>query len=546
MGEVAKPGRGGRTRMTAATRRAVATGATLLVAASGVVLAQPVAPDSTRLVAATAPRPNIVFLMVDDMRADDLRFMPRTRHWLGGGGVTFSNAVMPNPLCCPSRASVLTGLHSHNHKVWSHAQPYGFHSFDDRSTLAVWLRRAGYTTTYLGKYLNGYGEQAPPRATSGTSTQYVPPGWSQWRASIDGGLPASHPQSGGTYRFYDTTLNNNGNGYIGNQGKYQTEVYGAMTAASVKRLAARRAPFFSYVSFTAPHNGGPREADDPGMAYDTWRREVRLMGSPARPARVHGKFDDLVTEAPGRAWEAEDSSALGGGFADRPPISEEEWGYILELSRQRAEALSVVDESVGRIMRALRRSGELGRTMVVFTSDNGYFLGERRIRDGKSWPYGPSARVPLLIRGPGIPAGEVRHDPYLSIDHAGTLAAAARVQPPYPTDGHSMLDVARAGDQGWDRPVLTESPPRLGQTLPSVLGIRTPEYLYTRWDTGEQELFRLSTDGHERHNLVDDPAHAETVALLQSTLDSVKDCRAEACNPSLPPGLGAGSGGTSP
>lgn len=486
---------------------------------------------------AAEQRPNILFIMVDDMRRDELRFMPRTRSWLAKGGVRFSNAVMPNPLCCPSRASVLTGLHAHNHLVWSHNQAYGFHSFDDRSTLAVWLRRAGYTTTYLGKYLNLYGIQPPPGSTTGHSTQYVPPGWSQWRASIDGGLPASHPQHGSTYGYFDTTLNRNGNGYIGNEGRYQSVVYGKMMANTVTGLAAKAAPFFSYVSFTAPHNGGPIEADDPGQVYNTWSQRWERIGTPARPGRVRGKFDSVLTAAPGRKWFSERPTDLRPAYYDEPPISDVEWRRIRNTARQRAESLAVVDESIGRIMRALRASGELRRTIVVFTSDNGYFLGERRVRHGKSHPYGPSGRVPLLMRGPGIPRGHMRADPYLSVDHAATLAAAAGVQLPHPVDGISMLGVARQGDRGWSRPVLTESTPRRGETVPSVRGIRTARYFYNRWVGGQEELFHVTGDPHERHNLVRDPAYADVLAALRSTLDEVKDCTGAACNPALSPEL---------
>ena len=113
---------------------------------------------------------------------------------------------------------------------------------------------------------------------------YVPPGWSRWRASIDGGLPRTHPKYGGTYSYFDTTFNNNGRGFLGYQGRYQTGVYADLTVASIKTLAAKPAPFFSYVSFTAPHNGGPREADDPGQVYNTWSRTWEPMDTPARPS----------------------------------------------------------------------------------------------------------------------------------------------------------------------------------------------------------------------------------------------------------------------
>jgi arylsulfatase A-like enzyme len=235
------------------------------------------------------------------------------------------------------------------------------------------------------------------------------------------------------------------------------------------------------------------------------------------------------------AWFSEAATDLRSPYDDLPDVTATEWRRIREAARQRAEAVFVVDQQIDRIMRALRRSGELSRTLVVFTSDNGFFLGERKIRHGKTLPYAPSGRVPLLVRGPGIPAGQVRDDPYLSIDHAPTIADAAAVTPPYATDGVSMLAVARGGDQGWRRPVLTESRPLAGETQPEVRGIRTARYLYTRWADAEEELFDLSTDPMERHNLARDPEHADVLAQLRSTLTQVQDCRGLECSPALEP-----------
>ncbi len=131
-----------------------------------------------------------------------------------------------------------------------------------------------------------------------------------------------------------------------------------------------------------------------------------------------------------------------------------------EDARQRAEALSLVDAQVARTIRTLRETGQLDNTYVVFTSDNGYFLGEHRMRQGKILPYEPSLRVPLMIRGPGIPAGQVRSDPFTMIDFAPTILAAAGIRAPASVDGESLLEVARSGDRGWNRGILTETGPR--------------------------------------------------------------------------------------
>ena len=224
------------------------------------------------------------------------------------------------------------------------------------------------------------------------------------------------------------------------------------------------------------------------------------------------------------------------------------------MTRQRAEALTVTDQQIGRVMRALARTGELNRTLVIFTSDNGYFLGEQRMRLGKIFPHEPSLRVPLLVRGPGIPPGSTRRDPFTSIDYLPTIAAATGTTPEQAPDGISLWRVARTGDTGWHRAILTETgalgqPPRdtneAGQPLSSgdrqdirfLLGVRTPRYLYIDVAHQKDELYDLRRDPQEYRNLADLPAYAHTQELLARTLSAVRACRAASCRVPLPPEL---------
>ncbi|MGH3588177.1 MAG: sulfatase-like hydrolase/transferase, partial [Pseudonocardia sp.] len=374
-------------------------------------------------------RPNVVMIMVDDMRADDIRYMPWTRRLIGGRGVTFANSFAPHPLCCPARASILRGQYTHNHRVWTHKKPYAFPSLNDRSTLATWLRTDGYSTVFLGKYLNGYGSLPEPGATTGRSVSYVPPGWTDWRASIDGGLPASHPKNGGTYRFFDTTLSRNGRGFDNYAGRYQTRVYGKLSSQVIRARAASDRPFFFWASYTAPHHGTPREPDDPKV-YDGAGNLVKRMVSTARPNDVKGKFDSVIRNAPGATWSP-DAASDKPAYLQNDPLSESEKAALLEVTRQRAEALSVVDEQVKRTIDALAASGELEETMVVFTSDNGYYYGEHRIPVGKIYPYEEGIRVPLIMRVPeqyrggGERIAEIGA-PVGNIDLAPTLVEMAR------------------------------------------------------------------------------------------------------------------------
>ncbi len=496
-------------------------------------------------------RPNVVMMIVDDMRADDLRYMPQTERLLGGGGVTFANSFSPYPLCCPARASIFTGQYTHNHRVFSVSPPYAFPALQDDSTLATWLQDAGYATVLLGKYMNGYGNLPEPGTTVGNSVRYVPPGWTDWRASLEGGLRRRHPAHGSTYQYFDTTLSVNGQSFANYEGRYQSNVYGNLSRRIIHRRAASDRPFFLYASYTAPHNGGPREADDQKYVQDDTGATVKF-GSPARPNGVKGMFDGVISAAPGAHWEDPDPSDKPQHLRDLTRPNAAELSAMLMVTRQRAEALAVVDRQVARTVEALADTGELEETLVIFTSDNGYYLGEQHIRTGKILPHEPSLRTPLLMRGPGLPQGVVRYDPFLSIDFAPTIADLAEAKVKLPVDGVSMLNVARHGDEGWKRPVLTETGGRSvvrntdesGQPLDVddpgardirwAIGIRTDRYLYVDLATGEEELYDVRTDPEQYHNLVTDPSHAEVLDLLRGELRRMRSCDGAECTVSLP------------
>ena len=494
-------------------------------------------------------RPNVIVIMTDDARNDDLRFMPHVRRLIGEQGVRFTNAFSPQPLCCPARASFLTGEYSHNHGVWSQAPPYGFQALDDRSTLPVWLQDAGYDTVFLGKYLNRYGAQNLPDGRS--SLRYVPPGWTDWRATVDRGGKAGPSLGGGTYRYFDTTLNVNGT-LAPHPGEYQTTLFGRISREVIRERARSPRPFFYWASFLAPHHGAPTEADDPRPVLRSDGRK-QIFRNPARPQRVRGRFDSVIRQAPGYRGEA-NVADKPFFLRDVPPLTSAEEAAVRESARQRAEALWLVDRQVARLFDTLRRAGELTNTYVMFTSDNGFFLGEHRMRQGKTLPYEPSLRIPLLVRGPGIPAGEVRTDPFTMIDFAPTVLDAASVRGPGALDGVSLLDVARRGDRGWTRGILTDTGPRAVESdsqesdnfqvegaEPSPLrfsqGVRTGDYLYVEHASRERELYDLRGDPRQVTNLVRRPDQRSVVRSLAHELDLLRDCAGRACSRPLPPTL---------
>ncbi|UYM04366.1 sulfatase family protein [Solicola gregarius] len=453
-------------------------------------------------------RPNIVWIMTDDMRQDELgdKWMRRTRKLIARQGVTFQNSFAPTPLCAPARASFLSGKYVQNHRVRGVKDPYGFRSFRDRNTLPVWLRKSGYNTAYLGKYINGYGRQN--RRNGRPSERYVPPGWSDWRASLD-----NH----GTYNYYNTHLNRNGKRQS-LAGKYQTTQYGRIGSSIIKRYAARKKPFFFNLSFTAPHHGGPREPDD--------RKGVK---SPARAIKSIGKFDRQTRRLPDPDGEP-GNRRKPAVVSKKPALTKRARNSARSAYRQRAEAGSTVDQQVKRLMGTLRRTGELDNTYVIFTSDNGYLLGEARRVQGKTLPYDASLATPLAIRGPGIPRGGVRKDPFTSIDFASTIADMAKAKVRAKVDGMSMLDVARKGDRGWRRPILTNTGARRGKKALGQ-GIRVKGFLYAEYRTRgrKRELYDLNRDPHELHNLAGSRHYRFTEKRLRSALHHRWHCSGAAC-----------------
>jgi N-acetylglucosamine-6-sulfatase len=488
--------------------------------------------------------PNLVVVMADDMRADDLRFAPSIRRLVAQRGIRFENSFSSYPLCCPARASFLTGAYPHNHGVMWHQRPYGYGSFDDSRTLATSLSDAGYRTGFVGTYLNGYGAM-PARATGKPSWKHEPAGWTNWVGALDN--PGGGRFHGNTYNYFDTAYNVDGRIDNRYRGRYQTTVVGDFSVRLARKYARSSRPFFLNVNYVAPHHGGPTESDDIRWVR---RRDGRMeeFASPARPAGVRGRFDSVVTHGAG---VPRSGGPLEGDVSDKPTYfskmpeaNRAERVALRELTRQRAEAIHVMDRQVRRLVRTLERAGAWERTVFVFTSDNGYFLGEHRKRTGKSRAHEPSLRVPLVASGPGIPRGERRYDPVTTVDLTATLLELAGAEPPIEADGVSRVDTLRLGDQGWSSAVLTESalPGRrpgwsMGRTS---VGIRTSRYSLILNGPWDHELYDLVADPLQARNVYTDPSYAQVRLRLREVLAQMQDCQGEACRVRLPHDLAAG------
>jgi arylsulfatase A-like enzyme len=454
--------------------------------------------------AAQEPReqPNVLVLMTDDQTLASLRVMAGVRETLAEQGTTFDRAFVSNALCCPSRSTFLTGQYSHSHGVLGNQPPDGGYGRLDKSEwLPVWLQRAGYRTFHIGKFLNRYGIDSPPTE--------VPPGWNEWYASVD---PS-------TYLFYGYTLNENGilnsYGLDRNPLFYSTDYYVQRAVDVIERMGQSRTPFFLSLAFLAPHSGGPRDADDP-----------RGLPTPSPAARHHDRFAGTPLP-PSPAFDEADMSDKPSFLRIRPPISPARARAIEENHRQELESLLAVDEGVVRIVSALRASGELENTLIVFTSDNGFFHGEHRIENGKVLVYEPSIRVPLILRGPGVPVGARRRQLVTNADLAPTILDAAGAAPGRPQDGRSLFPLLDDPGLEWGRDLLIEGAP--GITVLAFDALRTYRYVFVQYVNGERELYDLEHDPHQLQSVHADPAYAVLQAELAGRLAALAACSGRAC-----------------
>jgi N-acetylglucosamine-6-sulfatase len=463
-------------------------------------------------------RPNIVMIMDDDQSAEQQRFLAKTNAAIGQHGVTFDNSFVNYSLCCPSRSTLLTGQYAHNHGVRGNSPPSGGYERlvpTLSNTLPVWLQRAGYYTAHIGKFLNGYGRDGPDTD--------VPPGWNEWYGSLDD--PDGF--TGGTYTAYGYTLNENGR--IVHYGSTpdavdpptnQTDVYSEKAADFIRRRAPSRKPFYLSLAPRDPHS----EAGSCDCAGD----------NPRAPLRYEGALANLDAPRSPDFNEA-DVSDKPSNIKNLPLLTQSQINAVDARYRARAEALLGVDDLVQNVVSTLQATGELKNTVILFTSDNGFFHGEHRVPQGKVRLYEPSIRVPLLIRGPGVPKGVHRSQPVGNVDLAPTILDFARAKAGRKQDGMSLRPIMDSKldwpGRGLDletyfTPDTSEDPedPPL-----NYQGVRTDRYLYANYGTGEQELYDLRNDPFELQNASANPAYARVKASLQTLLGGLANCAGRSC-----------------
>lgn len=432
--------------------------------------------------------PNIVLILSDDQSIDTIphdpavmpflqsRIQDPNDHW-----ITFSNAFINDPLCCPSRASIFTGQYAHDTGVLKNA--YGDRLRED-STFATWLHSVGYFTGFYGKYENQYPFHRDP---------YVPPGWDEWAAKTHGG-----PET----VYYDYTLYQAPGGLVhyGSQpGDYMPDLL-ASKAVNFINTAPLGRPFFLEYAPTAPHSPW---VPPPSQATAT----VPLPPVTVRP----NVNEENVSDKP--RW-----------VQSQPEMPSARLAQMQDDQRAEEAVLTSVDDAVSSIVSALAAKGVLNNTVIIYLTDNGYSYGSHRWV-AKRCEYQECNATPFFVRFPGATPHDVTV-PVSNVDLAPTFAALAGAVPDIPVDGLSLVPLFANSAPDLPRPgVLLEWPG--DPIVPPYFGIRTKDFLYVELRTGEVELYDLTgvrgaPDPFELHNVAYDKHYRGLRRRLASELLQLK------------------------
>lgn len=456
----------------------------------------------------TASQPNIVFIMVDDMDEKLYPYMSQLKTLLTEQGTTFTNYLYNVPVCCPSRATALRGQYSQNSGVDNNTGPHGGYSAfykngGEASTIGTWLQDAGYNTAFLGKYLNGYMKGGEPNdeggleagtdlQESGAPKNHVPPGWTNWYAF-----------DGNAYNAYDYEINDNGTIIaMGTRpADYATDVMSAEAQNFLRSEDTSGKPFYLSIHPFAPHG-------------------------PFTPADRHKNLFSDVTYPRNPNFNEADVSDKVSETKTKQPLSAKQIDEIDDKFRKRIRSLQAVDEMLAAIVTTLDEQGKLDNTIIAFASDNGFQLGEHRIRTGKLTMYEEAIRVPMVIRGPGIAKNATLPHLVGNVDLAPSFASAAGAAIPSFVDGRSFIDLARGKAVDWRNTYLvTRNDP--AHTDPFV-GIRTEKYSYAEYLGGGFELYDLIADPYQLTNIYNS-ASSSFRDKLHAATERFKTCNANAC-----------------
>lgn len=463
-------------------------------------------------------KPNIILILSDDQMVSDMEFMPYTNLLITDQGTSFSQAYTPFSACCPSRASILRGQYSHNTKVRYNKPPAGGYPIylsegHDGNDIGKWLEDAGYYTGLIGKYMNGYPRYPDMEPSENyVPDTHIPQGWSEWHAFLYvNAYRRFRMNNNGVINLYDDTKPR--------QDIFQTDVERDLAVEFINRASKKNQPFFLHLSPSPPH-------------------------SPFTPANRHkGTFQDQ--KAPRTpSFNEEDVSDKPLFIQKRPQFTDEEIEHIDFMYRQRLGLLQALDEMVLEIVKTLEETGELDNTYIIFTSDNGFRLGQHRFQKGKGMPYDEDVRVPFIVRGPDVLKGITRDEFVLNIDIAATALDWAGVEIPEFVDGKSIRPILKAGETGevpWRDTILLQFWRRIGGGVEYMyVGVRTKLHKYIEWHymPGFQTLATEEQNRFEVYDMINDPyeldnayftTDPELLADLRAKLSELQICSGASC-----------------
>lgn len=484
---------------TAVVRLLVGIASLASIAAGAVSAGDPARQEHTR---AGARAPNVLLVIVDDQTTGTFkpRYMPKTFRWLVHGGTNFVNGLAAPPLCCPDRAGILTGEYPHGSGVfWDHPGYRGL--IDRRNSLPVWLHRAGYRTGLVGKLMNGY---------DGKYGTKPAPGFDFWFNLM------------GEKRYYHYEVSDQGRPrtYGGQRRDYSTDVFTRQAKKFIHGSSKGGKPWFLWLGYDAPHTAHSRDVKGCG-------------GNDPVPPDHHAAtryFDTPLPRPP--SYNEHAVSDKPPNISDLPNISHKTFNNIRRRYHCTLSTDRQVDLSIGRLRRELRRDGEVSNTIVFYYSDNGYFFGEHRLPRGKALPYEPALKVPYAVRVPAryrahaqrrTAAELVTNEdiPATILDYAGNVPACEGALDCRTLDGRSIRPLL-GGSGRWPhgRGVLAE----ISGGVQHWRAVRTPRWVYARYEGGARELYDLRRDPYELKNLAEAHRYSRVRGSLAARLKRLRHC----------------------
>lgn len=409
-------------------------------------------------------RPNFLIIITDDQRFDTMQYMPNTRQMIFDEGVTFSHGYITTPFCCPSRASILTGMYAHNHEVYVNEDKLNY------KTVVEDMHENGYYTGLVGKYLNSWDGSERPE-------------YDYWVSFWGGTIPS----------YYDPDLNINGN--WSKHGGYITYLLKDYANEFLDQAASQRKPFLLIFSPNAPHAPFTPAEEDKGLYQDL---------PPHRPENYN---EADITDKP-------------LSIANKPLLTEEDMVTIDNIRRRQILTLTSLDRSIKEVIDKLEATGEMDNTVIIFISDNGKHWGEHRM-DSKSTAYEESVKVPFAIRYPPlIPEPYTEDRLVANIDIAPTLYELSETKMPDSVDGLSLLPLLK-GTEDWRTCLLLEAWPDRGYWA----AIHTGQYIYIETEDDLSEFYDLSIDPFEMNNMIDAEEYQAKIRELKEILQTEKEPR---------------------